>query len=108
MENKTYAKAMYKCGICDKVHESIADRVKCETACLKKQQEEEKKAAEAKKNKERTDRFAEASSALDNAFTLVNKCVEDYGRFEYKGKVNDLNALNLDFFPSKLWHHFWL
>ena len=107
MESNTYAKPMYKCGICDTIYESIAERSQCEQACVKKQIEEEKKAAEAKKNAEKNADFTEASIALDNALTLVNKCVEKHGLFQYKGKLKELDMLNMDFLPSKLWHHFW-
>lgn len=107
MENKTYAKPMYKCGICDTVYESVAERSKCEQACVKKQIEEEKRAAEARKNAEREACYAEASAALENALVLVNKCVEKYGVFKYSGSMTDLERLNMDFFPIKLWHHFW-
>lgn len=107
-ENNMYAaKLQYKCGVCGEVYDSIQERMNCEMKCLKKKQEEERKAAEEKKKQEKNARFSEASAALDNAFTLVNKCVEDYGSFEYNGKVKDLNLANMDFFPSKLWHHFW-
>ena len=106
-DNKMYCKPQYKCAICGKIYDDVQERMNCEMVCLKKKKEEEKKAAQAKKNAEKNTRFAEASSALDNAFALVNKCVEDYGAFRYNGKLKDLDALNLDFFPSKLWHHFW-
>ena len=100
-------KNVYKCGICNKEYENIQDRANCEIKCIKLKQEKEKAEAKAKKEAEKESRFAEASAALDNAITLVNKCVEDYGTFKYNGKINKLDALNLDFFPSKLWHHFW-
>ena len=98
---------MYKCEICEKEYSNIADRAKCELNCAKRIEEEAKKAAEAKKNEEKNADFAKASAALDNALTLVNKCVEKYGSFKYSGKLNDLDIANMDFFPSKLWHHFW-
>lgn len=97
----------YKCGICDTVYDSVADRHNCEVSCLKKQKEEEKRAAEEKLKAEKKERFAEASAALENALALVNKCVEDYGSFQYNGKLDILDKLNMDYFPSKLWHHFW-
>ena len=99
--------AKYKCEICGKEYSTISERAACEMNCAKKQEEEAKKAAEAKKQGEKDARFAEASAALDNAFALVNKCVEDYSTFKYTGKLKDLDMLNMDFFPSKLWHHFW-
>ena len=98
----------YKCAICGTSHEDIQSRANCELACFIKQQEEEKAAAKAKKQAEKNERFTEASAALDNALTLVNKCVEDYGTFTYIGKLKDLDLVNMDFFPSKLWHHFWV
>ena len=100
-------KQLYKCAICCSEYETIQDRANCETACVKKVLEAEKKAAAAKIEAEKDERFAEASSALDNALALVNKCVEDYGSFKYNGKLDILEKLNMDFFPSKLWHHFW-
>lgn len=109
MENKdkTYKTRTYKCGICGETYDSIQQRMNCEMTCFKKQQEEEKRLAAEKLRVEKVARFEEASKALENALTLVNKCVEDYGTFQYSGKLKDLEALNLDFFPSKLWHHFW-
>ena len=98
---------VYKCAICGSEHEAIQDRANCETACVKKVLEEQKRAEKAKLQEAKRDRFEEASAALDNALALVNKCVEDYGMFEYSGKLKDLDLLNMDFFPSKLWHHFW-
>lgn len=106
MENNN-CKPIYKCGICGKEYQTVQDRTNCELKCYTKQQAQEKMAAEAKKNEEKNARFSEASAALDNALTLVNKCVEDYGTFQYNGKIKDLNLSNFDFFPSKLWHHFW-
>ena len=100
-------KTTYKCGICGTEHETVQQRMNCEMACVKKQQEEEKKKAEAKKKAEKKADFEEASAALDNALSLVNKCIEKHGSFKYEGKLNDLELLNMDFFPSKLWHHFW-
>ena len=100
-------KIVYSCGVCGKCYDNIESRNRCEMACLKKKQEEEKKAAEAKKKAERDARCAEVSKALDNAYKLMNDYIKDYGSYQYNGKLKDLDSLNLDFFPSKLWHHFW-
>lgn len=105
-DNKNY-KPVYKCGICGNKFTSVQERLNCEMSCIAKQKEEEKKAAEAKKKAEKEADYAEASAALDNALALVNKCVEKHGVFKYSGKMKDLDLLNMDFFPSKLWHHFW-
>lgn len=98
-ENKIYDTdaPQYTCAICGKGYRSVSERMNCEMECLRKTEQ-------AKKDT----RFAEASAALDNALTLVNKCVEDYGSFKYSGKLKDLDLVNMDFFPSKLWHHFWV
>ena len=106
-ENKMYPKPQYKCAICGEIYDDVQNRMNCEMKCLKKQQEEEKKAAEDKKRAEKDIRQKEVTVALDNAFTLVNKFIEDYGSYKYDGKLNALEARNMDFFPSKLWHHFW-
>ena len=101
------AKPMFECAICGGVYDSIAQRMNCEQTCLKKQAEEERKAAEAKKNAERKNDFEEASSAIDNAWNLVNKCVEKHGTFKYDGKLtNSLEPLKVDFLPSKLFSYF--
>ena len=94
---------MYKCAVCGEEYDSIAQRTNCEQACLKRQAEDEKKAAEAKKNAERAADYKEASNAIDNAWNLVNKCIEKHGTFKYEGKMtNSLEPLKVDFLPSKL------
>lgn len=97
---------IYKCGICGKAYNSVQERMNCELTCIKRQKAEEKRLAEEKKNTEKLKRFADASRAVDDACALVNKCIEDYGSFQYKGDAKNLNAM-IDFFPSKLAHHFW-
>lgn len=105
--DKICATPMYKCAVCGEVYDSIAQRMNCEQTCLKKKEEEERKAAEAKKNAERKADFEEASSAIDNALRLVNKCVEKHGTFKYDGELlNNLETLKVDFLPSKLLHYF--
>lgn len=107
MENNCFTKPMYKCAICDQVYDSVAQRMNCEQACLKKQEEEERKAAEAKKAAERAADYEDASNAIDNAWNLVNECIEKYGTFKYEGKLtNSLEPLKVDFIPSKLLSYF--
>lgn len=101
---KKYA---YYCAICGNGFDEIKDRANCEMECLKKKAEEERAAVEAKKKEEKNTRQDEVTAALDNAFALVNKYIEDYGSYRYNGKLKELDAANMDFFPSKLWHHFW-
>lgn len=106
-ENKIYTKPQYKCAICGKIYDDVQSRMNCEMSCIKRQKEEEKAAAEAKKKAEKSARCTEVSEALDNAYKLMNDYIKDYGSYQYNGKLKDLDSLNLDFFPSKLWHHFW-
>lgn len=106
-ENNMYVKPQYKCAICGKIYDDVQDRVSCEMNCIQKQKEEEKAAAEAKKRAEKECRQQEVNAALDNALALVNKFIEDYGSYRYNGKLKDLDLVNMDFFPSRLWHHFW-
>lgn len=106
-ETKVYTKPAYKCGICGKEFSSVQERMNCEMTCIAKQKEEEKKAAEAKKRAEKDARQHEIDAALDNAFALINKYIEDYGSFTYNGNYKGLDLLNMDLFPTKLFHHFW-
>ena len=107
-DNKMYVKPQYKCGICGETYDSIRDRMTCEQACLKKQAEEEKRALAAKKKAEQDARSAEVTKAIENAYTLLTKYIKDYGSYHYNGDIKELDMNILDYFPSKLWHHFWL
>ena len=106
-ENNMNEKPQYTCAICNSTYDDVQQRMNCEMGCIKKVKEEEKRVAEEKAKAEKYARQHEVTAALDNAFTLVNKFVEDYGVYQYNGKVKDLNMANMDFFPSKLWHHIW-
>lgn len=77
-ENNMYGKPQYKCAICDKVYDSVQERMNCEMKCIKKQQEEEKTAAEAKLKAEKDDRCKEVTEAIDKAVALIKKYNEDY------------------------------
>ena len=103
-DNKMYCKPVYKCGICGQEYPSIAERMKCEQTCLKKQEEDEKKAAEAKKKAEKDTRAAEVTQAIEHAAELLNKYINDYGSYTYDGKK--LKDTSDYFWPSKLWHYF--
>ena len=89
MENKVCAKPMYKCAVCGEVYDSIAQRMKCEQMCLKKQEEEERRAAELKKEAEYVDRKSEVDAAFNHAYKLKDKFVKDYGRYTYNKPVNN-------------------
>ena len=101
MENKTYAKPMYKCALCDSVYENVAERMQCEQTCLKKKEEEEKKAAAEKKLAEKKMRKEAADEAVMNAFRLVSAFIKDYGSYEYGDDIVKDFTL-----PSRIWHYF--
>lgn len=72
-------KKNYMCAICGTAYETIADRAKCECACIAKQEEEAAKVAEAKKKEEYNARIAEVRKAFEYAQELNNKLHDDYG-----------------------------
>ena len=74
MENKNYI-----CAICGTAHATIADRAKCEYACVAKMEAEAAKAAEVKKNEEFNACVAEVRDAFDKAYALDEKMFEKYG-----------------------------
>ena len=100
MENKMYAKPQYKCGVCGTVYDELRERVKCESACLKRQEEEAKKAAELKKKEEQDARHKEVIEAYDRFHELLEKYTADYGTFVMNSNV-DVPTF------SKLIDHFW-
>ena len=95
MDNQMAYKPMYKCAICGEIYDTIAERIQCETKCLKKQEEEEKKAAEAKKQAEQKDRKAAVDSLVRQTMEAIKEYCADYGYYE-------LEDYNEDFmWPSK-------
>ena len=76
MENK---REIYVCGVCGTAHATIAERSKCEQACVKKMEVEAAKAAETKKKEEYEARVAEVRNAFEHAQKLNNKLHDDYG-----------------------------
>lgn len=107
MENKIYANPKYKCAICGEIYDEIKDRMKCESACLRKQAEEAKKAAEEKRKIEQAARKAEVDAAMDKAIALEKAYVKDYGSYIYgEYKLEDFIKPTLsseDFLPLKFW-----
>lgn len=78
MENKMFAKPMYKCAICDKVFEDVVSRATCELECAKRVEEEAKKAAKAKKREEKKIRLAEIDAAYAAADKLMEMYIKDF------------------------------
>lgn len=87
--DKMCAKPMYKCAICGGVYDSIAQRMNCECACLKKQEEEAKKAAERKKAAEYEARKREVDEAFNRAYELKEKFLKDYDSYTYNKPVSN-------------------
>jgi hypothetical protein len=83
-ENKAAFKPMYKCGVCDKVYDSILDRAKCEIECSRREEEAAKKAAEEKKKLEKAARKKELDDAIVRAQELLDHYVKDYGSYSHK------------------------
>lgn len=71
----------YKCGVCGTSYNSIAERMHCESACLKKQEDEAKKVAEAKKREEQNDRKAQVDAAIKHAEQVLRDYIRDYGTY---------------------------
>lgn len=101
--NKMYCKPAYRCGICGAEYATVAERMKCEQACIKKQEEDIKRLAEEKKKAEQKTRHTEVTKAIDNACNLLDKYMKDYGMYNYNGK--NLSVLD-NILPSKFLHHF--
>ena len=107
MENKMYANLKYKCAICGEVYDEVKDRMKCESACLRKQAEEAKKVAEEKRKIEQAARKAEVDAAFEKAIALEKAFIKDYGSYIYGDcKLEDFTNSTLssdDFLPLKFW-----
>lgn len=104
MENNTfYCRPAYKCGICGAEYPTVAERMKCEQACIKKQEEDTKRLAEEKKKAEQKTRHAEVTKAIENTYDLLDRYMKDYGRYNYDGKI--IRTFD-DILPSKFLHHF--
>ena len=79
-------KEIYKCSICGKEHDNVFDRAKCELTCFEKQKEEARKLVESKKKAEKDTRQLEVDKAIERANELLEKFIEDYDEYQYKGK----------------------
>lgn len=93
-------KEIYKCSICGAVYDNVFDRAKCELNCFDKQKEEARKLAESKKKAEKDARQLEVDNAIDNADNLLEKFIEDFGEYQYKGKRHNR-------YYKQLWTPFW-
>ena len=97
----------YSCAICNKSYETVAERAKCEAACIKKAEEDARKAAEAKKKAEKGKRKAEVDEAIKHAQELLQAYYNDYGSYEFYCDLSEDNEDGKYFWPSRLLHS-WL
>ena len=102
-DNKMFAKPMYKCAVCDTVHDNILDRATCEMNCIKKLEEEAKKMAEEKKKAEQLIRKAEVDEAFDFATYLKDEYIKDYGSYIYSSCCDCDCEDKLDLFDLIHW-----
>ena len=88
-ENQMYTQEKYKCAICGQIYDTLRERINCETTCLRCQEEEEKKAAELKKKEEQNTRHNALDMLVEQTVTALMAYIDDYGSYEYKGKMID-------------------
>jgi hypothetical protein len=88
---------MYKCGICEKDFETIAERNRCEAICIKRIEEDAKRLAEEKKKAEQEARRLEVEKAIVHATELLEAYITDYKTYEF-----NTDAADSWMWPSKL------
>ena len=76
-------KKNYKCGLCGKEYETIAERAKCEMTCVDKQLAIEEKVKKEKAKQVQEERRQEVVAALHHARELLDAYTDDYGSFSY-------------------------
>ena len=94
MENKMFAKPMYKCAICDKIFEDVVSRATCELECAKRVEEEAKKVEAEKKKAEQKRRMEEVDSAYEAYEKLATEYIKDYYYIEDGGKIDWVDFLS--------------
>lgn len=92
----------FECAICGKLHNTINDRIKCETSCLKEQEKLEKASKELEKKKDE-ERINKAIDKLIEDYKQVNKDIEKF--FEKYGEATPVNS-SASHFISDLINHF--
>ena len=102
--NQIYCKPAYRCGICGAEYPTVAERMKCEQACVKKQEEDIKRLAEEQKKAEQKARKAEVDEAMEHAYQLQRAYIKDYGSYSFKHVSNKSNQT--DDVLTYPWHLF--
>ena len=75
---------LFTCAVCGKAHNNIADRAKCETACVIKAEEDAKKLEQAKIDGERKESEAAIHKALNNVEAMIESHCEKYNSFSMR------------------------
>ena len=76
-------KKNYKCALCNKEYETIAERAKCETACVDKQLAIEEKAKKEQAKQEQEAERQKVMAAINYAGELLDAYTDKYGSFSY-------------------------
>ena len=89
-------KKMYKCALCDQEHETVAERAKCEMACIDKQLAIEENAKQEKAKQEQETERQKVVAALNHAGELLDAYTDKYGSFSYSVSVPcDSNTISV-------------
>lgn len=80
-------KKMYKCALCDQEYDTIAERAKCEMACIDKQLAIEENAKQEKAKQEQEAERQKVVAALNHAGELLDAYTDKYGSFSYSVSV---------------------
>lgn len=97
-------KFSYKCGICGSEYNNVLDRAQCEITCAKKLEAEAKAAEETKKREEQKMRKDAIDEGIKRLHKMLTDYVNDYGHYEYGDGGENTNF----YWPSRLWHNFWM
>lgn len=90
---------MFKCEICGKEYEELANRIECETKCFK----ELKEAEEELKKADYENRRVKSAEAIDEALYIVDKMLKDHVK-EFKSFALNNNYPHLKYIFN---HSFW-
>lgn len=85
-------KVVYRCAICNKGHDTIEERIACETKCLKERNEAEEKREQIILEREKNVRMQEIRETYDRYLYMLEEYVCDYGIDD-----NYINMITIEF-----------
>lgn len=95
---------MFKCGICGKEYESVEERMKCETECVKDLKIKEEELAKKKLEEEREAREKVIAEKYDEVKKLMHEYIKDYGVLKLTSDCCDIfDNLNLSNLNGGWW-----